>query len=99
MGVKPRRGNLRLVFRLFSLMRGLKTSLRLPCQAIKNLMLHLLYFTGCQFHILYAIYMKLKSGVVEMNMTGLYLAVIGRLRQLSEPRLRQQAGTENLRQL
>ena len=27
-----------------------------------------------------------------MNMVGLYYAMIGRLRQLSEPRLRQQAG-------
>ena len=34
------------------------------------------------------------SVVVEINMIGLYLTIIGRLRQLSEPRLRQQAGTE-----
>ena len=29
-----------------------------------------------------------------MNMVGLYQAITGRLRQLSEPRLRQQAGIE-----
>ena len=32
--------------------------------------------------------------VVEMNMVGLYQTMISRLRQLSEPRLRQQAGIE-----
>ena len=30
MGLRPRQGNLRLVFRLFHLMQGLKTSLRFP---------------------------------------------------------------------
>ena len=34
------------------------------------------------------------SVVVEINMTGLYKTMIGRLRQLSKPRLRQQAGIE-----
>ena len=34
------------------------------------------------------------SVVVENNMIGLYQTMIGRLRQLSEPRLGQQAGTE-----
>ena len=34
------------------------------------------------------------SVVVEINMPGLYKTMIGRLRQLSEPRLRQQAGIE-----
>ena len=34
------------------------------------------------------------SVVVEINMIGLYQTMIGRLRQLSEPRLRQQAGIE-----
>ena len=38
---------------------------------------------------------QVTNGMVEMNMIGLYLAMIGRLRQLSEPRLRQQAGIEN----
>ena len=35
---------------------------------------------------------QVTSGVVEINMIGLYQAMIGRLRQLSEPSLRQQAG-------
>ena len=34
------------------------------------------------------------SVVVEINMLGLYLTMIGILRQLSEPRLRQQGGIE-----
>ena len=38
---------------------------------------------------------QVTSGAVEINMTGLYYkAMIGRLRQLSKPRLRQQAGIE-----
>ena len=37
---------------------------------------------------------EVASVVVEINMIGLYLTMIGRLRQLSEPRLRQQAGIE-----
>ena len=37
---------------------------------------------------------EVTSVVVEINMIGLYLTMIGRLRQLSEPRLRQQAGIE-----
>ena len=37
---------------------------------------------------------EVTSIVVEINMTGLYQTMIGRLRQLSELRLRQQAGTE-----
>ena len=37
---------------------------------------------------------EVTSVVVEINMTGLYQTMIGRLRQLSEPRLRQQAGIE-----
>ena len=32
------------------------------------------------------------SVVVEISMIGLYYTMIGRLRQLSEPKLRQQAG-------
>ena len=32
--------------------------------------------------------------VVEINTLGLYKTMIGRLRQLSNPRLRQQAGIE-----
>ena len=32
--------------------------------------------------------------VIETNMIGLYLTMIGRFRQLLEPRLRQQAGIE-----
>ena len=34
------------------------------------------------------------SVVVEINLVGLYQTMIGRLRQLTEPRLRQQAGIE-----
>ena len=38
---------------------------------------------------------QITSAAVEINMTGLYYkAMIGRLRQLSMPRLRQQAGIE-----
>ena len=37
---------------------------------------------------------KVISVVVEINMIGLYQTMIGRLRQLSERRLRQQAGIE-----
>ena len=37
---------------------------------------------------------EVTSVVVEINMIGLYQTMIGRLRQLSEPRLRQQAGIE-----
>ena len=37
---------------------------------------------------------EVTSVVVEINMNGLYKTMIGRLRQLSEPRLRQQAGIE-----
>ena len=37
--------------------------------------------------------------VVEMHMVGLYWAMIGRLRQLSEPRLRQQAEIEKSQNL
>ena len=37
---------------------------------------------------------EVTSVVVEINMMGLYQTMIGRLRQLSEPRLRQQAGIE-----
>ena len=37
---------------------------------------------------------EVKSVVVEINMIGLYQTMIGRLRQVSEPRLRQQAGIE-----
>ena len=37
---------------------------------------------------------EVTSVVVEINMIGLYLTMIGRLRQLSEPRLRQQARIE-----
>ena len=37
---------------------------------------------------------KVISGVVEMNMIGLYKAMVGRLRQLSELRLRQLSGIE-----
>ena len=37
---------------------------------------------------------QVTSGVVEMNMIGLYKATIGRLRHLSEPRLRQLSGIE-----
>ena len=37
---------------------------------------------------------EVTSVVVEINMTGLYETMIGRLRQLSEPRLRRQAGIE-----
>ena len=36
------------------------------------------------------------SVVVEINMIGLYKTMIGRLRQLSEPRLKQQAGIEKI---
>ena len=38
---------------------------------------------------------EVTSVVVENNMNGLYETMIGRLRQLSEPMLRQQAGIEN----
>ena len=108
MGLRPRQGNLRLVFRLFSLMRGLPISLLrtqphhwlffspiifikhkghsmlklffkpllytsnqfspvnfifcmfflLDWQPIRNLQWHFLYITGCQFHILHAIYWR-----------------------------------------
>ena len=37
---------------------------------------------------------EVTSVVVEINMIGLYYTMIGRLRQLSEPRLRQQARIE-----
>ena len=37
---------------------------------------------------------EVTSVVVEINRLGLYLAMIGRFRQLSEPRLRQQAEIE-----
>ena len=37
---------------------------------------------------------KVTNVIVEINMIGLYQTMIGRLRQLSEPRLRQQAGIE-----
>ena len=37
---------------------------------------------------------EVTSAAVEINMIGLYLTMIGRLRQLSEPRLRQQAAIE-----
>ena len=37
---------------------------------------------------------EVTSVVVEINMLGLYLTMIGILRQLSEPRLRQQGGIE-----
>ena len=37
---------------------------------------------------------EVTSVVVEINMIGLYETMIGRLRQLSEPRLRRQAGIE-----
>ena len=37
---------------------------------------------------------QLTSVVVEINIIGLYLTMIGRLGQLSEPKLRQQAGKE-----
>ena len=37
---------------------------------------------------------QVTSVVVEINMIGLYQTMIGRLRQLSEPRLRQQARIE-----
>ena len=61
MGFRPRQGNLRLVFRLFSLMRGLlsirlnnlQTSLRFPCRDL-NLMIgyfsHPLYFSKQNIH-------------------------------------------------
>ena len=39
--------------------------------------------------------LEITSVVVEINMIGLYKTMIGRLRQLSEPRLRQQAWIEN----
>ena len=35
---------------------------------------------------------EVTSVVVEINMIGLYKTIIGRLRQLSDPRLRQQTG-------
>ena len=37
---------------------------------------------------------EVTSVVVEINMIGLYYAMIGRLSQLSDPRLRQQAEIE-----
>ena len=37
---------------------------------------------------------KATSVVVEINMIGLHYTMVGRLRQLSEPKLRQQAGIE-----
>ena len=37
---------------------------------------------------------EVKGVVVEINMIGLYQTMIGRLRQVSEPRLRQQARIE-----
>ena len=37
---------------------------------------------------------EVTSVVVEINMIGLYQTMIGRLRQLSKPRLRQLAGIE-----
>ena len=37
---------------------------------------------------------EVTSVVVDINMIGLYYTMIGRLRQLSEPRLSQQAGIE-----
>ena len=36
------------------------------------------------------------GGVAETDMIGLYKAMTGRLRQLSEPRLRQQVGTKKI---
>ena len=37
---------------------------------------------------------EVTSVVVEINIIGLYLTMLGRLGQLSEPMLRQQAGIE-----
>ena len=37
---------------------------------------------------------EVTSVVFEINVNGLYLTMIDRLRQFSEPRLRQQAGIE-----
>ena len=39
---------------------------------------------------------EVTSEVVENNMIGLYLTMTGRLRQLSEPRLRQRAGIKKI---
>ena len=55
----------------------------IPCTSLSVNFTFCMHFTG-----------EVTSLVIIINIIGLYLTMFDRLRQLSEPRLRQQAGIE-----